>query len=127
MVEVGKKFSASLLQICFEKSAAALVIAGTGVTVTVTSTGSPEHPFADGVMRYTTVPVEIPSALVNTCPIVFPDPATAPLTFVLLNMVHENVVPATLFGLLTTIAVDWPEQIAWLAAEISGLGLTVTT
>ena len=111
IVDAGKKFNVSLLQICNEKSAAGFVIAGTGVTVTVTSRGSPGHPFARGVILYTTVPVETPSELAKTCPMKLPDPAAAPVTFVTLCMIHEKVVPLTLFGFETATEVDWPEQI----------------
>lgn len=111
IVDVGRKFSVSLLQICLEKSDALLVITGTGVTVTVTSTGAPSQPFAEGVILYTTVPLFTPSELVSACPMALPEPAAAPLTFVLLCTIHVNVVPATLFGFVMEIAVDCPEQI----------------
>jgi hypothetical protein len=49
IVEVGMKFKASPLQIASARSLAAVVITGVGLTVTVTSTGVPEHPFEEGV------------------------------------------------------------------------------
>jgi hypothetical protein len=109
--DVGKKPSASWLHICREKSEAELVITGTAVTVAVTFSGVPAHPFDSGVIRYTTVPVDTASALESTCPMTFPEPAAAPLTFVLLCTIHVNVVPATLFGFVIAIEVDEPEQI----------------
>lgn len=78
IVDVGRKFKVASLQICFEKSEALLVMTGTGVMETVTSNGSPGHPFDSGVMRYTTVPEDTASALVKTCVMLLPEPAAAP-------------------------------------------------
>ncbi len=51
MLVVGRKFNASPLQICCDKSVGLLVTTGTGLTVTVTSINDPEQLFAEGVMR----------------------------------------------------------------------------
>ena len=51
MLDVGKKFNASPLQMTCVRLAGVLVMTGTGLTVTVTSSGAPGQPFAAGVMR----------------------------------------------------------------------------
>jgi hypothetical protein len=55
-----------------------------------------------------------------------PDPAEAPVTFVFDVMVHENVVPETLFGFVIEIDVVTPEQIVWFALALaSGIVFTI--
>ena len=81
MLDVGVKLNAVALQIVVCNCAAVLVMTGVGFTVTVTSVVAPLHPFALGVILYVTVPLVVPSVLVNTCPIVAPLPALAPVTF----------------------------------------------
>lgn len=126
IVDVGVNASAVPLQTCCEYEDAEFVRTGTGLTVAVTTRTGPGHPFADGVMVYVTVPLLIPSVLVNSCDILFPDPLEAPVTFDE-TAVHVKVVPATAFEFMMSIAVDSPEQIVWLAAVASGTALTVTT
>ena len=84
MLDVGVKFNDTPLQISCTKDEAEVVITGRGFTVTVTSNGEPEQPFACGVMRYTTVPALMPSVLVNACVIALPTPALAPVTLLVL-------------------------------------------
>ncbi len=83
MLLVGVKFKETPLQIVACNWAAVLVITGAGETVTVTVIGVPLQPPADGVIWYTTVPLETPSVEVSTWLIKEPLPAEAPLTFVL--------------------------------------------
>src|SRR5690606_22472968 len=66
IVVTGVKLNASPEHIWTLNSAGAFVSTGTAFTVTVTSTNGPGQPFADGVMRYTTVPSFNPSADVRT-------------------------------------------------------------
>jgi hypothetical protein len=51
MVDAGRKLSASPLQIVWASVTGLFVITGTGLTVTVTSSGAPAQPLADGVTR----------------------------------------------------------------------------
>ena len=50
MFEVGVKPKVAPLHIVVDKLVGVFVIVGVGLTVTVTSKGLPEHPFADGVI-----------------------------------------------------------------------------
>jgi hypothetical protein len=96
-------------------------MAGTGLTVTVTSMGVPGQPFAEGIMRYTTDPTLTPSELDRIWLISEPFPPLAPLTFEELNTVQLKVVPVTLFGFaIETLAFE-PEQIALSDAAASGM------
>ena len=90
---------------------------GIGFTVTVTSTGDPVHPLADGVMVYTAVPGTVP-AFVSVCAIDDPLPLEAPVTPVC-TTVQINVELLTL--LVRLIVVAEPEQ------NVSEAGLAVTT
>ena len=104
-----------------------MVITGTGFTVAITSNVGPGQPLDEGVILYVTVPLVKPLVLDNTCEITFPDPGKAPVTFVLPNTTHENVVPVTEFGFVISILLDCPEQIVCGDAEAVGTGRTVTT
>ena len=57
----------------------ALVMTGTGFTVTVTTKGIPLQPAAPGVIVYAAVPGEAPVA-VSVCAIFAPEAPVAPLT-----------------------------------------------
>ena len=50
-LEVGTKLSCSPPQIVWLSALAAVVITGVGLTVTVTFTGVPAHPFDEGVIE----------------------------------------------------------------------------
>ena len=98
---------------------------GIGLTVMITITGRPIHPFASGVIVYVVVPVVVP-VVDNIWLIVFPLPADAPDTPDWVT-VHEKVAPTTL--LVIPIDDDAPEHMVCdpgVAATI-GIGLTVTT
>ena len=128
MLEVGVKLSAVALQIVVCNEVAELVITGVGLTVTVTSVKDPSQPLALGVILYTTVPAVTPSVLVNTCPIVAPDPALAPVTFVDDCTVQLKVVPDTFVGApVIDKFVLVPLQIVLSLAVTVGTGFTVTT
>jgi len=45
------KFNGSALQMTWTRLLAGVVITGVGMTVTVTSSGAPEHPLAAGMIR----------------------------------------------------------------------------
>lgn len=51
MDEVGKKLNGVPLQISWISDVEEFVITGLGLTVTMTSTGDPVHPFAVGMIR----------------------------------------------------------------------------
>ena len=57
----------------------ALVIEGNGFTVTVITSGKPEHPAATDETVYTAVPAPAP-VNVNACAIELPEPLDAPVT-----------------------------------------------
>ena len=63
MEAVGVKLNGVPLQISCMKDVGGSIMDGLGVTVTVTSIGIPGQPLAEGVIRYTTVPGFMPSAL----------------------------------------------------------------
>src|SRR3569832_784703 len=128
MLDVGVKLNAVALQIVVCNDVAVLVITGAGFTVTVTSVKLPSHPFALGVILYTTVPAVTPSVLVNTCPMVDPAPALAPVTLLDDCTVQLKVVPDTFVGAaLIDKLVLVPLQIVLSLAVTVGTGLTVTT
>ena len=126
IVLVGVKFSAVPLQMVFCNWVLVFVITGTGFTVTVIIVVAPLQPFAVGVIVYCTVPLVMPSVLVNVWLITLPAPLLAPVTFVAL-IVQLNVVPLTAFGLVIATLVVPPLQMVWLEAETVGIGFTVTT
>ena len=128
MLDVGVKLNAVALQIVVCNEVAELVITGDGLTLTTTSMNNPSQPFALGVILYVTVPCVRPSVLVNTCPIVDPAPALAPVTFVEVCTIQLNVVPDTLVGVEAIgKAVLVPLQIVLFDAVAVGTGFTVTT
>ena len=105
-----------------------MVIAGAGLTVTVTSSVTvPAQPFADGVILYVTVPEVVPFAEVKIWLIRLPEPAEAPFTLVAESTVQLKVVPLTAFGLVIAILEEVPEQIDASVAAAVGSGRTVTT
>lgn len=87
-VDTGRKFSGVPLQISCISEVGALVITGSGLTVTTTSIEFPAHPLAEGVILYVTLPGLIPSADDNTWLITVPLPADSPITFMGLNVVQ---------------------------------------
>jgi hypothetical protein len=108
------------------KSAPALTVA-LGLTVAMIFVVGPAHPFAKGVMVYVTFPTEA-FVVVSNWLMVDPLPFVAPVIFALGKAVHENVVPATFFGvgLMERNAV-WPLHIVKSDPEAEGKGFTVTT
>lgn len=102
----------------------ALVMTGTGFTVTVAVIGAPGHVPAVGVMVYVAVPAVL-VAVLSVCAIVEPLLFDAPVT-PLWPTVHAKVVPVTL--LVSEILVVPPEQMldeAGVAVAV-GVGFTVT-
>lgn len=121
IVDPGRKFKEAPLHTDCIKLAGVLVMAGTGLIVTVTSTEVPGQPFAEGVMRYTADPTFTPSELERIWLISEPFPPLAPLTFVELNTVQLKVVPVTLFEFAIETLEFEPEQIALSAAATLGI------
>lgn len=99
------------------------VTAGFGFTVTVTETGVPVQPPAEGVMVYTTVPAVVPVA-VSVCAMLVPLPAVAPVAPVWVTVQLNVVLP---IELVSAMEVALPEQMDCEegVAVATGTGLTV--
>jgi hypothetical protein len=123
-VDVSEMFGLVALQI---ETAAGLVTAGVGFTVTVIVYGTPTQlPTEDvGVIMYSTEPAVALPGLVNTWLILLPAPDVAPvIPPVIVPIVHVILLAAVV---VTAMFVLLPLQIAMVAGLVTaGVGLTVT-
>jgi hypothetical protein len=124
VVAVSEMFGLVLLQIA---TAAGLVIAGVGFTVTVMVNGAPAHePVVDvGVTMYCIVPAVELLGLTSVWLIVVPEPALPPVILPLIvPIVQLNVDGAVAASTMLGLVLLQIEAVAGLV--IAGLGLTVT-
>lgn len=86
--------------------------------------GSPEHPFATGVMVKVTVCCT--AVVFVSIPEMFPVPFSSPTTAIVLSLVQLNVVFATVC-VNDMAEIEVPEQMVCVVAKVAtvGLGLTV--
>jgi uncharacterized membrane protein len=101
-------------------------VGGNGLTVILTVV-SLKQPFALALI-VNNVLAGLPLLLISVPVIGVPDPLAAiPVTTVVLFLVQVNVVPATVFGFVTLIEMEEPEQMAVdaIVKLTLGIGFTV--